>query len=152
MLIMNKKMAREIETIDLDGKVLPSELAQLLTLGFYEREGCIFLASLATGSTNVSVSNFPDKTGYECFIYSVHVDDFVKSNYLDYACLFVEALLSAWRESVESDTAMAIISSDEFGAVVKLHVARSGESWVSEDLESYEDAILVADSSVVSLH
>ena len=93
-----------------------------------------------------------DKTGYECFINSVHVDDYVQCDYVAYACLFAEALLSTWRHSGARDIAQAIISSDEFGAVVKFHVARSGESWVNEELEKYEQALLVADSSLTSLH
>lgn len=152
MLIMNKKMSVELDNINRDCKTLPSELSELISQGFCIREGCTLLAALAKGSTNVSAGDFPDKTGYECFINSVHVDDYVQSNYLDYACLFAEALLNAWRKSSTSDTAIVIVSSDEFGAVVKLHVTRSGEAWVSNDLERYEEAIFVADSSLMSLH
>ncbi|RJG12039.1 hypothetical protein D3879_01550 [Pseudomonas cavernicola] len=146
MLAMNKKMDQVIQGSSWDGRMLPPELSELLAPGFFKRDGCTFLASLAKGDTNVSASDFPDKTGYECFVNSVHIDDYVECDYVVYACLFVEEFFNAWRSSNSSEIARAIISSDELGALVKFHVARGGESWVGEDLEKYEEAILVADS------
>jgi hypothetical protein len=151
MLAMNKKMATQIQHLNRNGGALPEALFQLAKSGFFEREGCIFLASLATAHTNVSARDFPDKTGYECFINSIHMDDHVQEHYLYYACLFVEKLFLAWRIRSPNEVARAIISSDDSDAVVKFHTLREHESWVSEDLEKYEESILVADSSTLSL-
>jgi hypothetical protein len=147
---MNRNMAMKIESINWGNKTLPPELSTLLRSGFREGEGCIFLASLA-GSTNASLSNFPDRTGYECFINSIHVDDYVQNDYLLYACLFVEGLFNAWSYRNATSPISAIISCDDLGATVKFHLTRKGESWISEELEKYEEAILVADSSLMFL-
>lgn len=147
---MNKKMAKKLG-ISIDKQKLPPQLSDLISAGFHESDDGIFLAALDTGNTNVTASDFPDKTGYECFVNSIHIDDFVESEYLIHACLFVEACFDVWRQKGHEVNIRAIISSDESGAVVKIHVVREGESWVSQDLEKYEDAILVADSSLINL-
>ncbi len=143
---MNKKMVNEMQNLSWEGKGLPPELSHILDLGFINRDGCILLASLAKLDTNVSKDDFPDNTGYECFINSIHIDDYTQHDYIVTACLFVEALFSAWKKSFASSPILAIISSDGSGALVKFHVVRDGESWVSQELDGYEEAILVTDS------
>lgn len=152
MLRSNKKMSDALDSMNRDIKVLPPELLSLISQGFCKRDGCTLLAALANKGTNAALNDFPDKTGYECFINSLHVDDYVKNNYLSYACLFVEELLNAWRKFNENENATVIVSSDEFGVVVKFHVSRNGESWVGEDLERYEEPIFIVSSSLRSLH
>jgi len=147
MLTMNKKMSHALHSINRDIKVLPPELSTLIEQGFCIRDGCILLAALADQGTNVTLHDFPDKTGYECFINSFHVEDYVKNDYLSYAYLFVEVLLNAWVTLNKNDRATAIVSSDESGTVVKLHVSREGESWLADNLEGYEEAILMVDSA-----
>ena len=107
----------------------------------------LFLASLAKLDTNITATDFPDKTGHECFVNSIHVEDYVDSNYLSYACSFVNECFDIWRLEGRKDHLNAIISMDEFSTVVKLHVVRDGESWLSENLDEYSEAILLVDSS-----
>lgn len=45
----------------------------------------------------------------------------------------------------------AVISFNGVQTVVKVHLLREGESWVSENLEAYEEAILLWDSSELEL-
>lgn len=148
---MNEKMRKELEWITLDGKNLPPELLDLLAVGFIEVEGCFFLQSLKKLSLSVSAADFSDKTGFECFVNSIHIDDYVVSEYLSYAFLFVDACFDLWRSFNSGGQLFALISSDEFGVVVKLHLLREGESWLSDDLEKYEDALLCTNSSLPDL-
>lgn len=146
MLTMNKKMNIEMQNISLDGKKLPTELSKLIASGFHVRDNHTFLVSLSKIDTNVSADDFPDKTGYECFINSVYIDDYVESDYLAFAFLFLKELFNEWDKFGSNEVLRAIISFDEFGALIKFHIARKGESWISEELESYEESILVTDS------
>ncbi|MFC5769825.1 hypothetical protein [Thauera sinica] len=91
----------------------------------------------------MSSQDFPDKTGYECFVNSVHIDDYVSAEYLTYAFIFVEDCFASWEREGRNESLLAIVVCDEFGAVVKLHVARDGESWTGNDLEKYEEGILI---------
>jgi hypothetical protein len=152
MTAMNKRMAKEMDGVTWRDRPLPHELSALVAQGFEELDGCVFLASLKKAGTNAKQEDFPDKTGYECFINSIHIDDFVQSDCLAFACLFIEACFSAWKQSGISGDLTAVISDDESGAVVKLHRARSDEFWVSSDLENYrEEAVLVAHSSSMTI-
>jgi hypothetical protein len=41
---------------------------------------CYLLSREANGETNATINNFPDKTGYECFINHIHIDDYVSED------------------------------------------------------------------------
>ncbi len=130
---------------------LPEIFEGMIELGFLAGDGFVLLAAMANRGTNATPDDFPDKTGYECFINSIHVDDYVDADYLVYACRLVEDFFAAWRRTEKKEVLRAIISSDEFGATVKFHVHRDFESWISEDIEAYENAVLVADSTSINL-
>lgn len=150
MINMNQKMVTESRNMArVDG--LPLELAKVVDQGFLLKDDFVILAALSKINTNATVGDFPDKTGYECFINSIHIDDYVDSNYLAYACLFVENCFAEWRRGGRAGNIIAIISNDDFGAVIKFHLMRNSESWVGPDLDEYEDAVLVADSTLISL-
>ena len=144
---MNQIMISEIEHANTCAQQLPRELDQIVADGFLESDGCFLLRALAKRDTNTSLQDFPDRTGYECFVNSIHLDDYVSENCLILAFAFAEALLSAWRKSGRDEPLKLIISSDEFGALVKCHVVRPSESWLAPDLERYEEAVLVVDST-----
>lgn len=151
MIIMNDKMAAALKK-EARCDSLPSELAEMVGEGFVTQDGSLLLRSLSRINTNVALTDFPDRTGYECFINSIHVDDFVSGDYLAIACLLIETFFHEWRRYGQPGVIRAILSCDDLGAVVKIHLARPGEDVVAENIEGYEDAILVADSSEVTLH
>lgn len=148
---MNKKMCKELERTNLDGKETPPELLVLLDAGFVAQDGCFFIRSLKELCLSVSIDDFSDKTGFECFVNSVHIDDYVDSDYLASALLFAQACFDAWKNDNKSYKLAGVILSDGFGVVVKFHCLRESESWLDECLEKYEEAVLFTDSSVFSL-
>jgi len=147
LIAVNKKF-KEVAGGIRRGGALAENLLELLASGVVIDDGCAFLAALQIRGGNSRLDSFPDRTGYECFINSIHIDDYVTSDFVLQACLFVEALFESWRggEGTGCRKLQAIISCDEFGAVVKFCLVRDGESWLSDDLEKYEEGILVADS------
>lgn len=143
---MNNEMLRQLSEVEFSRRDLPPELIDIAGAGFVECDGCRFLSVLKGLKTNASADDFPDRTGFECFINSVHIDDYVNSDYLKCACFFLTSVFRVWSAMGVTDTLQGIISTDEFGSLVKIHVLRSGESWVGDDLERYEDALLVVTS------
>jgi hypothetical protein len=139
-------MCSEIRSLGLPFESLPSGLSEIVLQGFCERSGCTFLMALVPIKTNVSIDDFQDKTGCECFFNSVHIDDYVSDDYLICAFLLVDSVFSAWRQRGVKDKLMAVVSSDGLGVLVKFYVEREGEAWLSGDLEGYEQSVLVADS------
>jgi len=144
---MNAKMKKALVGTVWEGEKIPEKLLDMLCLGFSIENECVFLASLATKRRNVNKDDFPDKTGWECFVNSIHIDDYCSSAYILNSLIFLDDLFKKWRERREG-VLQAIVSSDEFGANVKFHLLRDGESWVDHDLEKYEDPILVLDSTM----
>lgn len=147
MIKMNEKMKKDLDGIDRVERQLPAALADIVAQGIIEKDGCFFLAALASKSTNAVESDFLDRTGWECFVNSIHIDDFANSDYLFNAVLFVRSVLGEWARRGHEGVFQSIISNDEFGAVVKFHFLREGQSWVGSDLEKYEDSILLVNSA-----
>lgn len=143
MLKYNSAMAMALSGLRVIG-CLPADLASIADGGFYEKEGCEFLCYFKDMRTNVDLGSFEDKTGYECFINSIHIDDYVEVQWLGTALQFVDRLLGSWVRLPRSEILQVVLTSDELGATVKAHILRHGESWVSDDLEGYESPVLVA--------
>jgi hypothetical protein len=61
--------------------------------------------------------------------------------------MFAEELLSAWREWEGDEIAEVIISEDRRDASFKIHVVRSGEKLIGDDLEGFIQGVLVVNSS-----
>lgn len=142
----NLLMIEKIGKSDWKNISLPEELQLWIERGFIRDEGCVFLTALF--NSNPGVNRLSDKTGVECFVNSFHIDDYVSERYLDYACLFCNEILYKWADSHEPEFLNVIISLDEFGAVIKVHVKRNDESWLSDNLDKYEEAILETSTPV----
>lgn len=132
----------------LSSKDLPKELFDIAAKGFIEEGQCFILQHMASREKNVSISNFPDLTGYECFINCLHIDDYVGQDYLFWSLKFMDVVLNSWRAMNKEHKLRAIVSTDDLGAVIRFHVLRENENWLSDDLESYkEEAVLFMDST-----
>jgi hypothetical protein len=125
---------------------LPAKLSDLLSAGVVDRDGCVFFAQLAKRASSASGSDFPDLTGYECFVNHVHIDDYVED--ADERTLALVGVAFARRVcellSARSGDFNVIVGTDELSCSVRFHQVRAGEAWLSNDLESYkEEAIAV---------
>lgn len=147
MINMNKKMDAEYRRLSESGIDLHGALGEIVHGGFCSEDGCFFLKKCFEVDTNVSRKDFFDKTGYECFINSINIDDYVDSNYLEYGVLFVRNVFSLWNSFEKNKKFISIVSLSDFGLKVKFHLARPDERWLDENLEGYENSILVVDSS-----
>jgi hypothetical protein len=121
-------------------------LKAIVDRGFNVRDGCYFLAALLPTAKNVTRDSFPDRTGYECFVNSIHVEDYDDKAPLRQAIQLVIRTFAAWRASEPTSTLLSIVSVDEYSVVVKFHVKRPAERWLSENIEGYEDPILSVES------
>ncbi|MFJ3005916.1 hypothetical protein [Pseudomonas fluorescens] len=145
MLRYNAAMADALLALDLSAP-LSVELSSIVEQGFFQKDGCEFLSFFKESTIHVGLSHFEDRTGYECFINSIHIDDYVDNNWLVSALQFANRLLEGWSIASHSEKLQVIVSSDEFGASVKAHVVRAGEFLLEEDLDGYDEALLLATS------
>jgi hypothetical protein len=147
MIKMNQQMKLKFLKAKLKNCTLSDELKSVVEEGFLASDGCFLLARLLQHQINVKLDDFPDRTGYECYINSIHIDDYVKVDFLGAGIGLLWGLFNWWECNFQSDVVLnAIISSEDMGVIIKFHVLRENESWVSENLEKYEDEILVIDS------
>ena len=131
--------------------VLPDELAQILGEGMRVVDDCLIVGkSNAVPRVDSIRAYVMDKSGYECSVNHVHLKERGDSaTVLRHAVAFcrqvsVEALRVAPNRSLRF-----IISKNGEDWTVHFHTLRTDEpSWVSDDLEGYEEeAVLVLDST-----
>lgn len=142
----NATMRRLLKDVTLVPTLQPA-LNVIVERGFTIREECYFLAALLHANTNVTRASFPDCTGYECFVNSVHVEDYEENLPLCQAIQFVRHVFAAWNAANQTITLVAIVSADELSVVVKFHVNRQPELWLSKNIEGFEDAVISIESS-----
>ena len=128
---------------------LPAKLSDLLSAGFVDQDGCVFFAQFAKRTSGADHSDFPDLTGYECFVNHVHIDDYVED--ADPQTLAAMGVAFARRLcellSERSGDFNVIVGSDDLSCSVRFHRVRASEAWLGDDLESYQDeaiAVLTA--------
>jgi hypothetical protein len=129
---------------------LESKLARIADGGIVSVDNSFLLRELANVKTNATQENFPDKTGYECFINHVHIEDYVIEHFSTQAAIFAASVLRRWIAEKFNGHLVAIISSDEESTTVRFHHKRSNEFWLAHDLDGYEQAVLEISSSDLS--
>lgn len=150
----NNSMIKLLDKMSIDNKIiLTKELIILVEKGFLEENGCFFLRNLINDPIikikdyidSIPNQFFIDKTGYECFKNKIHIDDYVKNNYLYNSLLFSLEIIKQYNNNKKL---RFIIGLEEHSCTVRFHKIRKNENWINNDLESYnKDAILVFDSN-----
>src|SRR5215203_7516130 len=76
---MNQQMRNNIgqsNPLDLaKGERLPKALSQWLAQGFTKLGGAIMFTAARKTGENIKPKNFPDLTGFECFVNHIHIED-----------------------------------------------------------------------------
>lgn len=140
----NMAMRSLLGGLQLDHLLAPS-LKAIADSGFDQHDGCNVLRGLSV-VTNATRSTLGDCTGYECFVNSLHIEDYEAEQPLAQAILFAIQVFGIWNAAKQNTCLTAIISADELSVVAKFHAKRPGEQWLSDNIEGYEDPVLSVDS------
>lgn len=139
------------------GEKLSEKLSQLLTQGFTDLDGAIVYAAMRNIAENVKAENFPDLTGYECFVNHIHVEDQLDGPVADQTALLRQGIAFALATERQLGSrfpgkpCMIIVAATAHGCGVRFHLVRPGEGWLASDLDGYgEEAILVLEDHSVS--
>jgi hypothetical protein len=135
------------------GEKLSKAFSQLLAQGFTELVGAIVFSAARNIGENVERTNFPDLTGFECFVNHIHVEDQLDGPVLNEIAFLRQGIAFA----LETETRLrskfplkpfkVIVASTAHGCGVRFHVNRPGEHWLTSDLDSYgKEAILVLET------
>ncbi|EUC17707.1 UNVERIFIED_ORG: hypothetical protein BDU10_7515 [Burkholderia sp. CF145] len=141
----NKAMRNLLSGLQLNRSLSPS-LKAVADNGFVHHNGCYVLRDLSA-TTNATRSTLGDSTGYECFVNSLHIEDYEADQPLAQAILFVMQVFQIWNAAAPNKYLTAIVSAGEFSVVAKFHVKRPDEHWLSDNIEGYDDPVLSIDSN-----
>jgi hypothetical protein len=145
MKVLNEKMFNLIYKIPHREHHLDKHLESIIEAGFKELNGYYFISSLVKNSQSVIASDFPDKAGFECFVNSIHIDDYVDTDFLQQGLLFVEKVFEVWNDKNKSLPLVGVISKTEFGANVKFYFQRPNEVYINiTDIDKFEDPVLIS--------
>jgi len=141
----NRRMQQLIERCDAKRGSLSGALKAILDEGLASTDGCVLLKSQLRLTEPDAKTRFQDETGYECFVNHVHLEDMLSSAdtcvLLDQALAFADELGSLRSTTGVSEPLEYIISIDESDVNVRFHALRKGQSWLADDLETYEEAV-----------
>lgn len=145
-IFLNKKLAN-IENIN---EPLPSALYNLLSRGIECIDDCVYLKANISFLRKIDKNDLFDKTGLECFVNKITLDEYVSNEAtIDEifetgvsALNFLKTLL--YNESGKFLIIFGIQHDNDFlSGTLRFHKYRPGESWLSDNLEGYEESILV---------
>ena len=142
-----------------EAESLPKGLEAIISIGFGECNGVIYARELAS-PTPESIADLMkpcmDLTGVECFFNKIHIEDFsgeeTVNNHninISHGLKFINCMSLAIKKIFPDDPIRFILSekAGEFPSVVfRFHRKRSGESWISEDIEGYDNGLYILDT------
>lgn len=144
MNLLNKKMFHLVSRTLTKNSSIDNRLAELISDGFVTIGDCCVLNSLYENNRHIKPSDFEDKTGFECFVNSFHIDDYVEDDFLSQSLLFSDLLFQEWKSLMTDTSLEVIISETDFGINIKFHVMRDDEVWINDsDLDKFEEALFV---------
>jgi hypothetical protein len=109
---------------------------------------CYVLKKVMERNKHMQETDFIDKTGYECFINSIHIDDYINSDLLIQSILFIKKILLRWNKLNNNLTLRLILSETDFGFNIKFHVVRANEEWINPTtIVTRKEALLIIDSN-----
>jgi hypothetical protein len=123
---------------------LPDRLQEILASGVIEIGPCVFLKALAEGA-HASADDFPDVTGYECFVNHVHIEDYARTNMTAIGVTLLCEISLVLRQRFPERSFRGIIADDENSCTVRFHTVRLGEQWLLDDLDEYEGGVGITD-------
>ncbi len=140
-------LALDILPLSSSEVLLDPRLDAVLGDGFQELRGCVVLAGLVASAAHVTVSSCGDETGFEAFVNHVHVEDVLGLTVSDprvaaQAGGFTKELAAAL-ERIYPDERFVVILSLGDSCTVRFHKLREGQAWLADDLEGYDEAVMV---------
>lgn len=155
-MVVNCLMRPQLETIswgDIETLYLPYELNEIIEQGFISLSDCFISKKLFSYCKNYSPDDFEDEIAFECFINSIHIDDYVNEMYLEYAIAFCNLLIKKWRDDhIELLNVIISLDDETLFPTIKFHLKRKGVTWLDEDnLNSSIQGILITTDEIIKM-
>lgn len=153
---MNERMRSSLGQANpanfVEGEKLSEKLSELLSEGFTQLDGAVVFTAMRDTAERVKPENFPDLTGFECFVNHIHIEDQLEgvpdpSALLKQGIAFTLATQSQLRSTFPTKPFKVIVAATAHGCGARFHLVRPGEEWLASNLDGYgEEAILVLET------
>jgi hypothetical protein len=120
-------------------------------MGIVEIKGCFFLKALLPDEFNIDEalrSSF-DQTDIECQINHIHLDEYIKQlernikTLVEQGVNYAFALKALLPETKDFNVIFACTHDPLTDCNVRFHKRRVDQKWLTDDIESYEEALFV---------
>ena len=139
---------------------VPMQFRLLVAGGLKTVEGCHFLRVLFDHDHATAQGWYGDATGYECAVNSVHIEDYLAPGaarepvalaLTGVVCArFLADTLREFGSTLAEPTSFrVIVTVDGRSSTIRFHAIRENESWLTDNLDGYEQAVLVHDTTDV---
>jgi hypothetical protein len=149
MTKMNQRMVKLLTKMGVDLSVLRSlptsiEVPAMKVVG----ESVLLQAEFAR-SMHITLKDFEDRTGYECFVNHVHIP-WKKGRRSFLSVLGFIAAIKLSLDNYSVNKRFLILASFSDGeCTIRFHQVRQGEKWLADDLEGYKtEALLQIETGV----
>lgn len=150
-MIANKPMRDLLErALILTETLVPSPFQVLVGGGFHEVQGCVFLRRFFGCDTLMALPPH-DPVGNECSVNSFHLEDYLENGMAREAPALAAtaAKCTDWLgerlRGFSAEPFRIIVSIENSHCTMRFHKRRGDETWLADDIESYEEAIAVFD-------
>ena len=140
LLRANKNMTRRYAScLMITDTALPRHFSSILKSELIKKDDCVFVKSLLAQCDAVSSNNFPDKTGYECFVNHIHIDGIELEKALKIGVAFLNQISIIIRKFGIHGAIRGIVSANDTDVTVSFHLLRPDEAWLSDNIEGYKE-------------
>ena len=154
---MNQRMRTSLAETNpadfVESEKLSETLSGLLLEGFTQLDGAVVFTAMRDNAERVKPENFPDLTGFECFVNHIHVEDQLEGPVPDPLALLKQGIAFALgterglRATFPGKPFKVIVAATARRCDVRFHLARPGEEWLARNLDGYgAEAILVLET------
>lgn len=141
---MNSSMQRLLESMRLSRACGVAEVSQTQVPQMVMANGSVLLADQYRLSITTSPNQFPDRTGYECFVNHVHLPfDGTRAAMLQLMGR-IEGLRKSLRAYAPDRNFQITLSIANGEGTIRFHERRPGEAWLADDLEGYTQEAVAA--------
>jgi hypothetical protein len=106
--------------------------------------GSVLLADQYPASRHVSIDDFPDRTGYECFVNHFQFPYDGTRRALLHLIGRIAGIRRSLTEYAPDKSFLIIVSIAEHECTVRFHERRRAEAWLADDLEGYAQEAVAA--------
>ena len=141
---MNTSMRKLLDATSISLRRALAEAPTERLPGLVTVEGCVLLADEAQGCHSVSVSDFPDRTGFECFVNHFHVPYEGTPAGLQKLIVRIAGIRRALTGYAPDRNFLIPVSVAKGECTIRFHECRPGEAWLADNLEGYTEESVAA--------